>query len=289
MSEKNIEWLKIRYKSNESTFKTTDILRKLNLNTVCEEALCPNRFECFSKGTATFMILGRICTRNCRFCNVESGIPENPDPCEAVKIADAVNELNLSHVVITSVTRDDLKDGGASSFAEVIIQLKKQKKNKPLTVEILIPDFKGSFVDLKTVVECKPDILNHNLETVKELYLKVRPQADYRRSLKLLENVKKINRDIITKSGIMVGLGEKRHEVLNFFEDLKKVGCDFVTIGQYLSPSKNHLKVFEFVNPKVFAEYEEICKKMGFRYVQSNPLVRSSYHAAEYTKNFVSE
>lgn len=282
MSGKNSDWLKIRYSNNNNTIKTTEILRELNLNTVCEEALCPNRWECFSKKTATFMILGKICTRNCRFCNVEGGIPESPDQTEALKVAEAVKKLGLKHVVITSVTRDDLEDGGASCFAEVIIQIKKLKAENPVTVEVLIPDFKGSFNALKTVVEQNPDILNHNLETVKELYHKVRPQADYHRSLELLENAKKINPKIITKSGIMVGLGEKRDEVVNLFKDLRKTGCDFITIGQYLSPSKNHLKVSEFVRPEVFKEYEEICREMGFKFVQAAPLVRSSYHAADF-------
>lgn len=282
MSGKNSEWLKIRYSNNNNTIRTTEILRELNLNTVCEEALCPNRWECFSRKTATFMILGKICTRNCRFCNVEGGIPDSPDILEAAKVADAVKRLGLKHVVITSVTRDDLEDGGAAAFAEVIIQIKKLQSENPVTIEVLIPDFKGSFQALKIVVEQKPHILNHNLETVKELYQKVRPQADYYRSLELLANAKKISQQIITKSGIMVGLGEKRDEVINLFKDLRKTGCDFITIGQYLSPSKNHLKVTEFVRPETFNEYEDICREMGFKFVQSGPLVRSSYHAADF-------
>ncbi|MDD3520261.1 MAG: lipoyl synthase [Actinomycetota bacterium] len=282
MSGKNSDWLKIRYSNNNNTIKTAEILRELNLNTVCEEALCPNRWECFSKKTATFMILGRICTRNCRFCNVEGGIPESLDSAEAVKVAEAVKRLGLKHVVITSVTRDDLEDGGSSAFAEAILQIKKLRSKDTVTVEVLIPDFKGLVSALKTVIKQKPDILNHNLETVKELYQKVRPQADYHRSLELLSNAKKIDPAIITKSGIMVGLGEKKNEVINLFKDLRKTGCDFITIGQYLSPSKKHLKVTEFVNPEKFKEYEEICKKMGFKFVQSAPLVRSSYHAADF-------
>ncbi len=282
---KNSDWLKIRYRNTNDTIRTTEILRELNLNTVCEEALCPNRWECFSKKTATFMILGKICTRNCRFCNVEGGIPENPDPLEAVMVSEAVKKLGLKHVVITSVTRDDLKDGGATSFAEAIIQIKKIGKENPVTIEVLIPDFKGSISALKTVMAQKPDILNHNMETVKELYQKVRPQADYYRSLELLANAKKINPKIITKSGIMVGLGERKEEIINLFADLRKTGCDFITIGQYLSPSKNHIKVSEFVSPEIFNEYEKICRKMGFKFVQSAPLVRSSYHAADFIKH----
>jgi lipoic acid synthetase len=282
MVAKDINWLKIRYKTNEDIFHTKEILGKLKLNTVCEEALCPNLYECFSKKTATFMILGKTCTRNCRFCNVKNGIPEPPDPGEALKIAEAVSEMGLKHVVITSVTRDDLEDGGASNFADVIIQLKKVKEKNPVTIEVLVPDFKGSSKDLITVVRCKPDILNHNLETVQRLYPRVRPQADYGRSLELLENVKKVEPDVITKSGIMVGLGEKKSEVINLFQDLRRIGCDFITIGQYLSPSRKHLKVSEFIKPEVFKEYEEICKEMGFRFVQSAPLVRSSYRASDY-------
>jgi len=274
----NYDWLKIKYRCNDNYLEVESLLKELCINTVCEEALCPNKFECFSNKTATFMILGRICSRNCGFCNIEKGIPEKVDINEPHNIALGVKELGLKHVVITSVTRDDLEDGGARQFAEVIRKIKELNDN--VLIEVLIPDLKGSFKNLKIIIDEGPNILNHNLETVPELYKRVRPKANYERSLNILKKAKKINPNIITKSGIMVGLGEKKEEVIKLFKDLRRVNCDFITIGQYLSPSKHHLKVVEYVRPEIFKEYEKICTELGFHYVFSGPLVRSSYHAS---------
>lgn len=256
-----------------------DILRRLSLNTVCEEANCPNRMECFSKNTATFMILGNQCTRNCRFCNVTHAAPQAVDPEEPKKVAEAASELGLKHVVITSVTRDDLPDGGAKHFARVIKEI--NALNSDIAVEVLIPDFRGSYMALETVVKAKPQILNHNIETVPRLYSEVRPSAIYVRSIQLLARVKFMNERIFTKSGIMLGLGEKEDEVLQVLEDLRIAGCDFLTIGQYLPPSKKHYPLVEYVTPEVFRKYKEAALDMGFSFVASAPLVRSSYNAAE--------
>ncbi len=282
--ENKPEWLKIRVRATKEMNEVENILKKLSLNTVCEEANCPNRMECYSRRTATFMLLGRVCTRNCTFCNVKKIGPNNkrPDPVdenEPYNVARAVSELGLKHAVITSVTRDDLADGGAGHFANTIKEI--QKLENKVNVEVLIPDFKGKWDALLKVVEAKPEIINHNVETVPILYPTVRPMAKYERSLQLLRNVKQMNPSIYTKSGIMLGLGEKREEVLKVFEDLRKVSCDFITIGQYLQPSKQHHPVMEYVHPDVFEEYGKICREMGFSYAASGPFVRSSYHADE--------
>ncbi len=273
------EWLRIDLNKGCSLDYVKDILKRFSLNTVCEEANCPNRMECFSKKTATFMILGSQCSRNCRFCNVTHAEPQPVDAKEPKNVAEAAIELGLKHVVITSVTRDDLPDGGAKHFAEVIKTIKDSRKD--IVVEVLIPDFRGSYEALSTVVRAKPEILNHNIETVPRLYAEVRPEALYERSLELLSRVKTIDSNVLTKSGIMVGLGEREEEVLEVFRDLRTAGCDFLTVGQYLAPSTAHYQVREYVTPEVFSRYKEKALSMGFSFVASAPLVRSSYNAAE--------
>lgn len=277
MDQRKPDWLRIKAHSGKSREEVEEMLSRLSLHTVCEEANCPNMSECFSRRTATFMILGNFCTRNCTFCNVQKNKPQAVDPEEPIRVAQAVKELNLRHVVITSVTRDDLPDGGAEHFAEVIGSIKELDKN--VVVEVLIPDFQGSLEALSKVAEAKPEIINHNVETVPHLYPEVRPMAVYARSLELLRNVKALDGDIFSKSGIMVGLGEKEPEVLEVFRDLREAGCDFLTVGQYLAPSKKHHPVVEYIHPDVFQRYKEQALNLGFKYVASAPLVRSSYLA----------
>jgi len=273
-------WLKIKLKDASQLTEVKKMLERLSLHTVCEEANCPNVIECFGRKTATFMILGRICTRNCTFCNVGKGEVAEVDLEEPSRVASAAQELNLKHVVITSVTRDDLPDGGAEHFVRVIEKIR--GLNNKVTIEVLIPDFQGEGDALLRVVKGRPDILNHNIETVPRLYSSVRPQANYLRSLKLLENVKQIDNAMYTKSGIMLGLGEKEEEVVNVMKDLCKIGCDILTIGQYLAPSKEHHPVIAYIEPSVFEKYKEIGYELGFQYVASGPLVRSSYHADDF-------
>lgn len=277
MDQRKPDWLKIKVHSGKSREEVEEMLSRLSLHTVCEEANCPNMSECFSRRTATFMILGNYCTRNCTFCNVQKNKPQAVDSEEPIRVAQAVKELNLRHVVITSVTRDDLPDGGAGHFAEVIGSIKELDKN--VVVEVLIPDFQGSLEALSKVTEAKPEIINHNIETVPHLYPEVRPMAVYARSLELIRNVKALDGDIFSKSGIMVGLGEKEPEVLEVFRDLREAGCDFLTVGQYLAPSKKHHPVVEYIHPDVFQRYKEQALNLGFKYVASAPLVRSSYLA----------
>ncbi|MBW9157641.1 lipoyl synthase [Clostridium tagluense] len=279
MYKRKPEWLKIKLQSNDNTKKVNVIKRTLNLNTVCDEANCPNKLECHSKGTATFMILGRVCTRNCGFCNVKTGKGEYVDIGEPIRVAQAVKQLELKHAVITSVTRDDLEDGGASQFAAVIREIRKITPDT--TIEVLIPDLKGNWEALKVILDEKPEILNHNIETISNLYKTVKPQGIYTRSLELLRKVKEIDSSIFTKSGFMVGLGEKEEEVIELLKDLREYQCDIVTIGQYLQPSKNHIELVEYVHPDMFKKYKDIGMRMGFRYIASSPLVRSSYNAAE--------
>lgn len=271
------EWLKVKMGNGARREEVENILKKLSLHTVCEQASCPNIMECFSRRTATFMILGKTCTRNCTFCDVQRGMPDKVDMEEPLHVAQAVKELNLRHVVITSVTRDDLADGGAGHYSSVIRKVR--KLNPAVVVEVLIPDFKGSREALATVLEAQPDILNHNVETVPHLYHEVRPMAIFQRSLELLDNVKKMSEGIFTKSGIMVGLGETEKEVLEVLRDLRQVECDFLTIGQYLAPSKSHHPVIEYIHPEIFEKYKEKALEIGFKYVASAPLVRSSYQA----------
>jgi lipoic acid synthetase len=252
---------------------------ELSLHTICENALCPNLGDCFSNRTATFLLLGDICTRNCTFCAVKKGVPCPVDEKEPQHLAEAVEKLGLRHVVITSVTRDDLPDGGAAHFARTIARL--QEKDEGLTVEVLIPDFGGSLRSLKMVVDAHPDVINHNLETVPRLYPQVRPKADFQRSLRLLGQARELDSHIVTKSGLMVGLGETRDELLQAMEELRKVNCDLLTIGQYLQPSAHHHPVVRYVPPEEFVEYESLGKAMGFCDVASVPLVRSSFNAAQ--------
>jgi len=272
------EWIKARISNMEQIEETMSILRGLSLNTVCEGAQCPNIGECFGKKTATFMIMGEVCTRRCRFCAVPKGEAQCLDLKEPANIGLACSKLGLKHVVVTSVTRDDIHDGGASHFAETVHEIKRQ--NPQTTIELLIPDLKGDWEALKVITDSKPNILNHNLETVPLLYEDVRPQADYKRSLELLQKVKSFDSKIFTKSGIMLGLGEKEEDVLQVMDDLVSVDCDILTIGQYLQPSSSHIELKEYIHPDKFAEYERIGKEKGFKYVASGPLVRSSFNAS---------
>jgi lipoic acid synthetase len=277
MMQKKPEWLKVRI-SQEELRMMEKFLKDMSLNTVCQSARCPNMGECFAKKTATFMIMGNVCTRGCRFCAVEKGDPLPLDEDEPRRVARAARELGLKHVVVTCVTRDDIPDGGASHFARTVREL---KKIPGITVEVLVSDFMGKEESIETVVRAEPEVINHNVETVPRLYPKVRPQADYNRSLHLLQKVKEFNEHIYTKSGIMVGLGETEEEVIEVMKDLRRVNCDMMTIGQYLRPSKKHIEIAQYVTPDQFERYREIGYEMGFKYIASGPLVRSSYHASE--------
>ena len=275
---KKPDWLKVRYAQTPNRDAVEAILESLGLNTVCSQAACPNYSECFSKKTATFMILGTNCTRNCRFCNVRHGSPTPVDNHEPQNVAKAVKELGLRYAVITSVTRDDLPDGGAGHFANVISAI---KKTSPGTaVEVLIPDF----TDIKTVIESTPTVIGHNIETVESLYPIVRAGADYRRSLEILRNIKELGGK--SKTGIMLGMGETKYQIKNLLDDLRSVGCDFLTIGQYLAPSKDHYPVKRYIEPSEFDEYGQLAKQKGFSFVASAPFVRSSYNAEE-ALNFI--
>lgn len=273
------EWMRVKLNSTAHLNKVTSLLSNLNLNTVCDAANCPNRLECYSSKTATFMILGTTCTRNCKFCNVEGGLPLDPDPKEPIHIAEGIRELGLKHAVITSVTRDDLDDEGAGHFVACITETKALNPNT--SIEVLTPDFNGKEDLIKQVVEAKPHVFNHNIETVRRLYDAVRPEADYDQSLFVLKHIKEVDPTMVTKSGIMVGLGEKEEEVIQTLKDLRAVGCDIVTIGQYMQPSKKHFDLVEYVHPDVFKKYEEVAHELGFSAVASSPLVRSSYKALE--------
>jgi len=269
------DWLKARIPSGENYARLREIIGKQKLHTVCEEARCPNMGECWNHGTATFMILGDICTRSCGFCAVKTGKPTGLDAQEPYRVADAVRQLGVRHAVITSVNRDELYDGGAQIFAETIRQI---RITAPATkVEVLIPDFKGEEIALNIVLDAFPDILNHNTETVPRLYPSVRPQANYKRSLELLDRSKR--RGFSTKTGLMLGIGERIEEVVEVMKDLRNINCDILTLGQYLQPSKEHLPVDRFVHPDEFKMLKETGLRIGFRHVESGPLVRSSYHA----------
>lgn len=268
-------WLKLNVQGDSNTVHVKNLIRNLNLHTVCHEANCPNRMECFARRTATFMILGRNCTRNCTFCNVTRNKPDPVDPNEPENVAKAVQTLNLRHAVVTSVTRDDLQDQGANQFAEIVRQIKKY--NPETTVELLIPDMSGREDLLDIILETKPDVLNHNIETIPEFYPKVRPAANFIRSINVLSYAK--SKGFKTKSGIMVGFGEKEEQVVKAFKALREVDCDMLTVGQYLQPTKQHIKVTEYVTPEQFERYKDIALEMGFKRVNSGPLVRSSYHA----------
>lgn len=277
--ERKPQWLRTNLRDMRSQEYVKEILARFSLNTVCEEANCPNRMECFGKKTATFMILGKQCSRNCRFCNVSHRQLETVDPNEPENVANAANELGLKHVVVTSVTRDDLPYGGADHFSKVIRAIK--SKSKEIVVEVLIPDFQGDLEALKLVVDEKPEIINHNVETVPRLYSEVRPMAIYGRSLELLRRVKELDAGIFTKSGIMVGLGETEDEVIQVMKDLREVQCDFLTVGQYLPPSEQHYPLKEYVTPETFQRYKDKALELGFSFVASDPLVRSSYKASD--------
>ena len=277
--KKKPEWIRSKITNSHNFFLTKSIINKNNLNTVCQEANCPNITECWSKKHATFMIMGDTCTRACGFCDVKTGKPKPLDLLEAIKIAKATKELNLKHVVITSVDRDDLIDGGAVHFSEVINETRKLNKNT--TIEVLTPDFLRKGNAYKKVVEANPDVFNHNIETVPSLYLKVRPGSRYFASLELLKSAKKISNKIFTKSGIMLGLGERKDEVLQVMDDLISAEVDFLTIGQYLQPSVKHYPLKRYVYPEEFEELKSIAKSKGFLIVASSPLTRSSYHADE--------
>ena len=272
------DWLKVDIPGGKNFVKIKSLLRSAKLHTICEEAKCPNIAECFGCGTAVFLILGDVCTRNCRYCNVTHGKPGILNPNEPEDLADSVKKLGLKYVVITSVTRDDLSDGGASVFAETISKVK--HLNPSCTVEVLIPDFKGNISALKSVVESDPDVINHNIEVVKELFSDIRPEGNYKISLKVLSNIKKFRRDIKSKSGFMVGIGETSDQIINTMKDLKKSDVDFLTIGQYLQPTKKHAIIRKYYNPDEFKEFIKIGLELGFKHVESGPLVRSSYHAA---------
>lgn len=277
---KKPEWLRIKMQGGNVSTKVQNLISDLSLNTVCDEANCPNRMECFQRGTATFMILGRNCTRNCTFCNVTKTKPDEVDPMEAEKIAKAVSKLGLKHTVITSVTRDDLEDQGANQFAKVVEEIR--KSTPEVTIELLIPDMQGNKELIDIILNSEPNILNHNVETVPELYNKVRPMAVFERSIELLGYVKKTKPNIKTKSGMMLGLGETKEQVINVFKRLREVNCDILTLGQYLQPSKAHIPVVEYISPEQFDEYKKIALSMGFKKVASAPLVRSSYYAEDF-------
>jgi len=277
--KKKPNWIRTKILDSKNFFETKIILNKRNLHTVCQEASCPNISECWSKRHATFLIMGDICTRACAFCNVKTGKPNFLDSLEPLKIAQTTKELNLKHVVITSVDRDDLEDGGANHFSEVIKETRKLNKNT--TIEVLTPDFLRKGESYKKVVIAKPDVFNHNIETVPSLYSTVRPGSRYFASVDLLKSVKEINKTIFTKSGIMLGLGEIKEEVLQVMDDLLIAKVDFLTIGQYLQPSPKHHPLNRYVHPDEFQEFKEVALSKGFLIVSSSPLTRSSYHADE--------
>lgn len=272
-------WLRRKLPTGPEYERIRHLIRDHHLATVCQEAMCPNQFECFARGAATFMLLGDRCTRNCRFCAVAHGPLGPPDPEEPGRVAEAVRTLGLRYSVLTSVTRDDLADGGAGHFAAAVRAIRAETKQT--LIEVLIPDFQGDPQALATVLAAGPEVLNHNMETVHRLYPAVRPQAEYRRSLELLRLVKDIVPTMITKTGIMVGLGETRTELLELFADLHRVDCDILTIGQYLQPTREHLEVARFVPPEEFVVLREDALALGFRAVAAGPFVRSSYQAGE--------
>jgi lipoic acid synthetase len=285
---KKPDWIRIKLHATKTFQNVKEKLRESSLHTVCEEATCPNISECFSKGTATFMILGDLCTRRCPFCDVAHGRPDKIDQAEPERLANAIKEMGLKYVVITSVDRDDLRDGGAAHFANCIKAIR--SSSPTIKIEILTPDFRGRLDTALSILSVElPDVMNHNLETVPRLYKQARPGANYQHSLDLLQKFKHINRDVITKSGIMVGLGESDDEIIDVMHDLKKHEVDMVTIGQYLQPTKGHLPVSRYVHPDQFNKFEKIGLSIGFKHVASGPLVRSSYHADEQAETSFSE
>lgn len=276
---KKPDWLRVRAPGSPGYLETREIVKSHGLVTVCEEAACPNIGECWSVKHATFMIMGETCTRACAFCNVRTGLPEPLDPTEPDRVADAVLRMGLKHVVVTSVDRDDLDDGGGAHFAEVVRAIRAASPGT--TIEILTPDFLRKAGAAETVIDSRPDVFNHNLETVPRLYLKIRPGARYYHSLRLLERVKERDPGQFTKSGLMVGLGETKEEVMQVMDDMRSAGVDFITIGQYLQPTRKHAAIDRFVEPQEFAAYEGIARAKGFLMVSASPLTRSSHHAGE--------
>ena len=271
------DWLKVKIGGGENFAKMKSILRNAKLHTICEEAKCPNIAECFGNGTSVFLILGDTCTRNCKYCNVKHGNPKSLNYNEPKDVAESVRKLDLKYVVITSVTRDDLDDGGALFFYNTIKEVK--SLNKKCKLEVLIPDFKGNIESLKKIVSAKPDVINHNIEVVQELFPDIRPEGNYKISIKVLKNIKEIDNNLKSKSGFMIGLGETKDQILNTMKDLRKANVDYLTIGQYLQPSKNHAEIKKYYTPKEFEELKNTAINMGFKHVESGPLVRSSYHA----------
>ncbi|MEA3458374.1 MAG: lipoyl synthase [Candidatus Thermoplasmatota archaeon] len=271
------DWLKVPLGGGQAYVEMKKMLRKAKLHTICEEAKCPNMAECFGNGTAVFLILGDTCTRNCKYCNVKHGKPLPLNPDEPKDVAESVKKLGLKYVVITSVTRDDLEDGGASVFYDCVKEIK--KLNDDCKVEVLIPDFRGSKDALKKIMDSRPDVINHNIEVSEGLFPEVRPEGNYKTSLSVLENIKNIDDNVKTKSGFMLGLGEDRGHIIKTMEDLRKVKADFLTIGQYLQPTINHAEIKKYYTPEEFEEFKGIALDMGFEHVESGPLVRSSYHA----------
>ena len=275
LNRRKPDWLKIKLPKGESYLKVNEILHGQKLNTICESGKCPNLSECWTAGTATFMILGEICTRSCRFCNTKTGIPLPVDMDEPERVAESIKVMKLKHCVITSVDRDELPDGGSHIWAETILKIR--EVNPGTTIEVLIPDFKGNEEDINRVIEAHPDIISHNLETVRRLTKEVRPQARYDRSLKVLKQI--ADSGIVAKSGIMLGLGETEVELFESMDDLLASGVSVLTLGQYLQPTKTHLPVIDYITPEKFVEYGRMALKKGFRIAESGPLVRSSYHA----------
>ena len=273
------DWIRVKAPNSKEYLTTHQTIKDLKLNTVCQEAACPNIGECWSKKHVTVMILGSVCTRACKFCNVATGKPDLLDPHEPERLSDAIAKLNLQHVVITSVDRDDLEDGGAYHFAQCIKAIRSKSPNT--TIEVLTPDFLRKNGSVEIVVEAKPDVYNHNIETVPSLYKKIRPGARYFHSLNLLNQVKKLDQSIFTKSGMMVGLGETKEEIIQVMEDLREAQVDFLTIGQYLRPTENHAEIHRYVSPEEFSYYERMAYAKGFLMVSASPLTRSSYHAGE--------
>jgi len=274
------EWFRLQLPTASAYFATRNLIEDLKLHTVCESARCPNHWECWSKGTATFMIAGDRCTRACGFCAVDTRKPMALEADEPERVAEAARRMQLKHMVITAVARDDLVDGGAAHFQKVIKRVR--EVTPEVLIEVLTPDFKDEDGPINTVIAARPDIFNHNIETVRSLTSKVRSVATYERSLSVLSKVKKRAPEIYTKSGLMLGLGETKEELLEAMTDLRSVGCDLLTLGQYLQPTKKHLKIEEFIHPDQFTEYKRIAEAMGFSYVASGPLVRSSYHADDF-------
>jgi lipoic acid synthetase len=273
------DWLRVKAPGSAGYNETRRIVKEHGLSTVCEEAACPNIGECWSQSHATMMIMGEICTRACAFCNVATGLPQPLDPTEPARVADAVRQMGLKHVVITSVDRDDLADGGAQHFADVVLAIR--AATPATTIEILTPDFLRKGDAANVVIDARPDVFNHNLETVPRLYLSIRPGARYYNSLRLLDQVKQRDPSMFTKSGLMVGLGESKEEVMQVMDDMRSAGVDFLTIGQYLQPTRRHAAIDRFVEPEEFAAYEAIARAKGFLMVSASPLTRSSHHAGE--------